>query len=180
MRIGDLGSSFAFALPLEVQSLTFTRSQGHGRGEGLESVLSWSLFSYFKHVTFEIFTQLHRLNRVTIAIYLSRWQPHAWLSGWCSFHCSGLCPPKKGHEWQRPIRNQRRFRHETTDATWAFRHHLIQQAWEPGLGSADTILALTRVHRLYLRGMRGLWVPCSPWLISLWISHLLAHSGTSK
>lgn len=39
MRIGDLGSSFAFALPLEVQSLTFTRSQGHGRGEGLESVL---------------------------------------------------------------------------------------------------------------------------------------------
>lgn len=95
MRIGDLGSSLAFALPLEVQSLTFTRSQGHGRGEGLDSVLSWSLFSYFKHVTFEIFTQLHRLDRVTIAIYLSRWQPHAWLSGWCSFHCTVVSAPKR-------------------------------------------------------------------------------------
>lgn len=149
MRIGDLGSSLAFALPLEVQSLTFTRSEGHGRGEGLDSVLSWSLFSYFKHVTFEIFTQLHRLDRVTIAIYLSR-----WLSGWCSFHCTVVSAPKRkgmSDKGQSETREER-FRHETMGATWAFRHHLIQQAWEPGLGSADTILALTRVRRLYLRG----------------------------
>lgn len=41
-RTGDLGSDLASALPLTgvVNSLTFTRSQGDGRGEGLDSMFS--------------------------------------------------------------------------------------------------------------------------------------------
>lgn len=120
-------------------------------------MLSWSLFSYFKHVTLEIFTQLHRLDRVTIATYLSRWQPRAWLSDWCSLHCTVASVPKRkgmSDKGQTGTREER-FRHETPGATWASRHHLIQQAWEPGLGSADTISALTGIRSLYLRGMEG-------------------------
>lgn len=92
MRTGDLGSSPAFTLPLTRGS---SQSHSYRGGEGLDSVLSWSLSSHFKHVTFKIPTQLLRTDRVTIATYLSRCDPQPWPSGWCSF-CLGA--QKKGHE----------------------------------------------------------------------------------
>lgn len=105
MWIGDLDSSLAFGFGGPVTNLhSVSRSW---KRWGIE-FSSKSVFSYFKHIIFKIFTQLRRLYNHHCNLSKSLAAPHmAFRLVQLPLHC-GFWLQKIGHEWQGPIRNQRR------------------------------------------------------------------------